>query len=355
MLNKASSAISRHLLRRHPPMTVIDDLSILDSCTKPEDYGRYRVIGATGCVQADHPVIRAILERYDKRSKPGLRSDGYKIALAIEGGGMRGCVSAGMTAAMIFLGLQDTIDVVYGSSAGAMIGAYFISRQADGIQIYYNYLTAAGKRFINKAKLLQALGVPKIWGNKHNNLVEVFNLDFLLLDVMKELKRLDWEVFTTNEKLQPLKIVTSSLISFESKILSSQSNNYNEMIDLLRCIRASMSVPGVTGHVMGLSNQHQTPITCSPSTIDSDLDYLTDAFLVEPIPFRSACKDNATHVVVMRTKPDPCQYLGTPRVGVYEKFVAKRFFKRYGEIFDPAVQYMMNMQHNRIYAEDCKF
>jgi hypothetical protein len=40
--------------------------------------------------------------------------DSDKIALSIEGGGMRGCVSAGASAALNILGIHDTIDVVYG-------------------------------------------------------------------------------------------------------------------------------------------------------------------------------------------------------------------------------------------------
>lgn len=45
-----------------------------------------------------HPVVKTLYERKAKGSKPGERNEGdkAKIAVAIEGGGMRGCVSAGM-------------------------------------------------------------------------------------------------------------------------------------------------------------------------------------------------------------------------------------------------------------------
>ena len=52
-----------------------------------------------------------------------------QVGLAIEGGGMRGCVSAGMVAAVSTLGLMDTFDAVYGSSAGSLVGAYAIAGQ----------------------------------------------------------------------------------------------------------------------------------------------------------------------------------------------------------------------------------
>lgn len=50
-----------------------------------------------------HPVIKALHDRKAQHSIPGNRTDGQKIALAIEGGGMRGCVAAGMTVVWILL------------------------------------------------------------------------------------------------------------------------------------------------------------------------------------------------------------------------------------------------------------
>jgi predicted patatin/cPLA2 family phospholipase len=43
------------------------------------------------------------------------------LGLAIEGGGMRGCVSAGMAAAIMGIGGMDAVDAVYGSSAGSLV------------------------------------------------------------------------------------------------------------------------------------------------------------------------------------------------------------------------------------------
>jgi hypothetical protein len=97
------------------------------------------VNGNTSAVHHTHPTIALLLKRLKNNSKPTKRGfkDKEKIALCIEGGGMRGCVSAGSAAAINFLGLNDAFDVVYGSSAGAMVGAYFVSRQYSGVQIYH--------------------------------------------------------------------------------------------------------------------------------------------------------------------------------------------------------------------------
>lgn len=145
--------------------------------------GDTQIIGSSEHSSVIHPVVRLLHDRrrriearqknnneqstlnfYNKRnisrSLP-LPDDGYKIALAIEGGGMRGCVTAGMVAAVHHLGLSDTIDVVYGSSAGTVIGAYFITRQLPwfGPELYYDALTTAGDRFINAKRFLRAVGL----------------------------------------------------------------------------------------------------------------------------------------------------------------------------------------------------
>ena len=61
---------------------------------------------------------------------PGHRDDGRRIALVIEGGGMRGVVSAGMTAAIEQLGFTECFDEIHGASAGAFNAAFLIAGQA---------------------------------------------------------------------------------------------------------------------------------------------------------------------------------------------------------------------------------
>jgi len=75
-----------------------------------------------------HQVVQLLADRFQENSQPGARNDPYTLALCMEGGGMRGAVSAGMAAAIAALGLTDCFDKVYGSSAGSVIGAYMVSR-----------------------------------------------------------------------------------------------------------------------------------------------------------------------------------------------------------------------------------
>src|SRR3954452_567595 len=57
-----------------------------------------------------HPVLDALHGR----------SPGSRLALVVEGGGMRGAVSGGMALALDELGLAHAFDAAYGSSAGTL-------------------------------------------------------------------------------------------------------------------------------------------------------------------------------------------------------------------------------------------
>ena len=124
------------------------------------------VVGDTSIVETDavHPVLEVLAQRRAEGSKPLQRTDKFKVALAIEGGGMRGCVAAGMASALIDAGLGDCFDEVYGSSAGSLVGAYWIANSFGMVQygcsLYYDLLTGENSKkfFIDKTRALSLLG-----------------------------------------------------------------------------------------------------------------------------------------------------------------------------------------------------
>ena len=65
---------------------------------------------------------RVVLGRAPAGSRPRERADGHLVCLAVEGGRMRGAVSAGMGVVLEAAGLTGAFDRIYGVSAGALNG-----------------------------------------------------------------------------------------------------------------------------------------------------------------------------------------------------------------------------------------
>lgn len=212
-----------------------------------------------------HPVLALLRERIAAGSMPGQRADAGKLGLAIEGGGMRGIVSCGMAAALAEQGAYDAFDAVYGTSAGAFAGAFFVARQMSlGPPMYYEDLS--NTQFIAWRRLL--LRKP------------VLNLDFLVQHGLSRLKPLDWHHVA--QAPVPLKIVVSSLKEGRARLISEFHNRH----DLLDALRASATVPYLAG---------------PPVPYHGDL--LFDGGLFEPLPYLSAFADGCTHVLVLRSRP----------------------------------------------------
>lgn len=234
----------------------------------------------------DHAVRELIKERYESRSTPGnrLATDNSTLAIAIEGGGMRGCVSAGMVAAITALGLSDTIDTIYGSSAGSVVGAYMVSRQMC-MDVYVDILPASKKLFVCKKRMitnLASMGLGRLLGdnkkgnpNKNKNLQSIrppqslkerlsstqpgMNISFVLDGILGEdhgLRPLDIEALKENGKHQMLRVVSSCVDPNTGKLFSRCFGNddffdeENMMVradqkreGIFTCLQASMTVP----------------------------------------------------------------------------------------------------------------
>ncbi|EJK58137.1 hypothetical protein THAOC_21759 [Thalassiosira oceanica] len=134
-----------------------------------------------------HDVLNVLRRRYATGSAPGARDDDDEavVALSIEGGRDEGrgltlsrlfsrrknfgpvhnieneirpssplrTVSGGMAAAIVCLGLSDAFDSVYGSSAGSIIGTYFVSRQLY-LDVYTDVIPAGKDLFVSKSKII---------------------------------------------------------------------------------------------------------------------------------------------------------------------------------------------------------
>mmetsp|Transcript_5300 Transcript_5300/g.12026 ORF Transcript_5300/g.12026 Transcript_5300/m.12026 type:complete len:618 (-) Transcript_5300:175-2028(-) len=347
--------------------------------------GDTQLIGSVDHKDVIHPVVKMVHERRRQIEKiKQLQSqgnatvttcnnkrnihrtlppdDGFKLALAVEGGGMRGCVTAGMVTAIHHLGLEDTVDAVYGSSAGTVIGAYFITRQLPwfGPELYYDSLTTAGKSFINGKRMLRAVGLglldPRLAKDvifRRNNGKPVLDLNYLLNTTMQENKPLDWEAFEEMQKVQPLKVMASGLKSERAFIMDMEKGSFSNIEEMACCMRASCLLPGVAGPVMNMKSpqpdgKQQYDMKPRNNQEGDDYEPLADALLFEPLPYRAAISEGATHVICLRSRPDGVDVTG--KSSVFERMIVRRFLLRKNSL-RKAYEYMIKHFHKKLYAE----
>ncbi|HLH67409.1 MAG TPA: patatin-like phospholipase family protein [Solirubrobacteraceae bacterium] len=211
-----------------------------------------------------HPVLQAILRRRDSGSAPGARRDGLRIALAIEGGGMRGVVSAGMAAAIEQLGLTDCFDEVHGASAGAFNAAFLLAGQAAYLTALYAH-GFGDPVFAGLRRVLRG-GPP-------------FDLDYVIGEVWRHRRPLRTdrilasgiELHCTATDVDRARLVDLTALSSDREI---------------RCaLRASARLPWLAGPPVGFRGMR-----------------LLDATLAEAIPVSVPLRQ-ATHVLVLQTRP----------------------------------------------------
>ena len=209
-----------------------------------------------------HPVLAEI----ERRRAGGTRDPAMKLALVIEGGGMRGVVCGGMVAGLEALGLTDVFDEVIGSSAGAIAGAYFVAGQAAfGTRIFYEEIN--NRRFIWK---------PRLFVRR-----PVVSVDFLLDDVCRHAKRLDWRaVLAARSRLV---CVAANL----DRECATALTDFADDAALFAAMKASARIPAVAGPPVIIGGERHV-----------------DAGVYENIPLATAAARGATHVLALLTRPD---------------------------------------------------
>lgn len=314
-----------------------------------------------------HPVLQALQQRKRSGYVPGSCSDGRKIALAIEGGGMRGCVSAGMAAALSHpaVNLLDAFDCVYGSSAGAVTAAYVVAGQAEeGLGIFYDrlsYETGLGKEFIDPSRIIRPL--VGLDASKPG-----VDLDCLLDVVGVGPHALDFEQLLSKDLLQPLRIIASAPEQGQAQVLSRTAGSWHSLPELLQCLRASALVPGICGIEPVHINTGGLEDDAAPRAWKSLIATwwtgknnsapqvkqvpMVDALFFEPLPYRSALRDGCTHILVLRSVKDGTRV--SPTQGFFdvnfEDMVYRSFARSNG--LDKLLTHVDDSGHKRIYVED---
>ena len=202
-----------------------------------------------------HPVVEAL------RSPPA----GARIALVVEGGGMRGAVSGGMALALDELGLAQAFDAAYGSSAGTLNAMWLVSgRVRDGIPTWTD--PALVGQLISRRRALRRAPVVDV-----RTLVE---------ERYEQLSPgLFAAVLAAPTELHPVAtdVETGEAVDLHADI--------RDAATLRLAIRASAALPLLAGPPVALNGRH-----------------LIDAGLSAAIPFHAALADGATHVLVLRSR-----------------------------------------------------
>ena len=200
--------------------------------------------GTGGSVGAsDHPVLAALKRRLRDGTKPGSRAahDTMKIGLAVEGGGMKGVVSAGACGELLRLGMYDCFDAVYGSSAGAMNLTYYLAKQPEGVNAYQEDLVDG--RFLDLRRLPKTKKSRRLMGTRKGR-APAMDVSYLVDGVMDGVtgRALRWP----DVLVSPLafNVVATSLDTLTPVILHSPFQNVR---DLKTALKASAAVPLFAG------------------------------------------------------------------------------------------------------------
>ncbi len=214
--------------------------------------------------EIDSPVGELIAARHAEGSAPGERTDGQRLALVIEGGSARGAYSHGMVMALEQLGVLSCFDAVYGSSAGALNGAWLLCGRAT--QSRRAWQDDIVRRVLNPARVLR--------GGR------VVDTRFLVHAVYERIVPMDFSAILGNPvTFHPIgtDAIDGGAVDLRKHIIDAPS--------LQGALLASICLPILAGRPVSLGGRRYV-----------------DAGLSESIPIRTALAQGATQVLVLRTR-----------------------------------------------------
>ncbi|WP_433267305.1 patatin-like phospholipase family protein [Actinosynnema sp. CS-041913] len=213
----------------------------------------------------EHPVRQVLRARRAAGSKPGARDDGFKVGLAVEGGGLRGVVSGAMLTALEDLGYADAFDDVYACSSGAVNGAYFITRRTwFPLSIYFDDLTTGV--FLDFRRVLRREGP--------------MNLEYVFEEVLARRKPLDYAgIIAARQRLH-------IMVTDVDELKTLDVSDFRSPEDLREALQASTWLPlAIKGTTTFRGNR------------------AVDGGVLRFHPFRAAVVDGCTHVLSLSTRP----------------------------------------------------
>lgn len=225
-------------------------------------------------------VLEVLTTRRESGSVPGARSDGFRVALAIEGGGNRSAYSAGMALGLDEAGLTGCFDAIYGTSAGALNAAWLLTGEAQRWLPSWAWEEVAAAGVTDARRMLRG-GV-------------MIDLRVLVEHVYEQVTPMDFDAILAN----PI-----SLHPIATDTRTGQATDLAPLIHdrrtLQTALRASACLPLLSGRPVRLGGR---------SWVDGGLS--------EAVPFRSALAGGATHVLALRTRREDQRLVPTRGEGV---------------------------------------
>jgi len=207
-------------------------------------------------------AVAHIKERAARGQGPGSATDGRKLGLILEGGAMRGIISAGGVLALEELGMTGVFDEVYGASAGAVNASYFLAGQAAyGITIYYQDIN--NRHFISLGRLRK-----------------IVDIDYLFDTVIPERKPLRVKDVLASPSRLFVSITDAG--TGEGLLVNAQ----NSEVPLLTLLKASTALPVLYNRPVKVAGRD-----------------CFDGGLTNPLPIQDAIDSGCTDLLVLLTRP----------------------------------------------------
>lgn len=234
-------------------------------------------LGGNRCGSFRRGVYSVLL---DRARAPGAHPDS-RVALFVEGGGMRGLVSGGMLVALADHGLLQSFDCVYGVSAGALSAAYCLSGQIErGLALYLDHLRES--RFLSFRRGLCG---------------ELFDLDLLARTILAGPYALDM-----------------------SALRKASIPIYAVVLDLRASAPIAIPLEGTTEDIVEVLRATITLAGCTAAPQGHKGSLYADAAVLDPLGLDSARHDPWTHAVVLLSRPasqSPASY------GLFERLLLR--------------------------------
>ncbi|GIF39679.1 patatin-like phospholipase family protein [Actinoplanes xinjiangensis] len=227
------------------------------------------------------PTVQEVLTA---RRRTGSNDDGATVALVIEGGGMRGIVSAAMAAAIEEEGFLDAVDLIVGTSAGA-VNATAVAVGAAGPMADSYAEIFSSPEFIDMRRFVR--GRPVIDGP-------------LLVQRVDEL--FGFGSLAGTAQAERLVMVATDVATGRAEALT----DFTDRDDLVGCLHASGLLPLLAGDPVELRGRRWL-----------------DGGIVEAVPVLTAAARGATHAIVLATRPP-----GTQPVYGAADVVVERYLRR---------------------------